>query len=221
VYFSVIRTGGHYLEKLALFSDAIGGTISKHFDSFVDYTSPGTTLTGLTHLEGKTVHVWADGQYRESAVVASGQITVSGSWTDVIAGLRYTADYTSSKLGNFATHSVLTYDKRVVNTGFILRDYWPGSLTVGPDSTNLKQFPAIEDGKPVVTTATQLKYDQKPFPFDGESTTDPRIHLQANGPCTILAMTYGMEESYELSESDLLTQSQRKYYSAQQEPRRV
>jgi len=213
VYFSVLRTGGHYLEKLALFSEAKGGTTSKHSDSFVAYTSPGTTLTGLDHLDGKTVTVWADGQQREATeVVSGGSITISASYTSVVVGLLHTADYESSKLGNFATHSVLTYDKRVVNTGFVLKDYWPKSITVGPDTSNLKAFPNIEDGKAVVLTATQSQYDQKPFPFHGMMETDPRIVIRAVNPCTILAMSYGIDESNDPSEADMLREKQLSYY---------
>ena len=113
----------------------------------------------------------------------------------MIAGLRYTADYTSSKLGNFTKYSVLTYDKRVVSTGFVLRNYWPDSLTVGPDADNLKAFPDIERGKAVDLTATQASYDQKSFSFYGDTETDPRIALRAVNPCTILAMSYEIDES--------------------------
>lgn len=214
VYFSVLRSGGHYLEKLALFSDAKGGTTSKHTDSFVAYTSPGATLTGLDHLEGKTVRIWADGQERETTLVVSGgSVTLSsGSYTSVVAGLLHTADYQSSKLGNFATHSVLTYDKRIINTGFVLKDYWPKSITVGPDTSNLDVFPDIEDGKAVVLTATQSQYDQKPFPFDGTSETDPRISIRAIAPCTILAMSYGIDESEDPTEADMLRDKQLDFY---------
>jgi len=104
------------------------------------------------------------------------------------------------------------YDKRVVNTGFILKDYWPMSLKVGPDSSNLKDFPDIEDGKAVVLTATLATYDQKPFSFDGTMTTDPRIALQAVNPVTVLAMAYGIDESNDPTENELLALRQLDYY---------
>jgi len=215
VYFTVLRGGGHYLEKLAMFSEAKGGTISKHTDSFKTYSSPGSAvLTGLNHLEGETVHVWADGAYEGTYTVASNQITVGGTYTEVVVGLRYLADYTSNRVGN-GQYSSMMYDKRVVNTGFILQSYWPGSITVGDSSSNLYAFPGIEDGKAVVTTATLASYEQKPFPFDGNMETDPRIHIQANNPCIILAMSYGLDESAEISQSDVLSGKQSDYYDQQ------
>ena len=193
VYFIVNRTGGRYLEKMALFSEAKGGTTSKHTDSFVEYTSPGTTLTGLSHLEGKTVHVWADGQYRQSETVSSGSVTVSASWTSVIAGLRHTADWTSSVL-HYTDYSVLCWEKRVVHTGLVMSNYWPGSIQIGPDDTNLSDMPLLEDGQAVDLTSTQALYTERPFTFDGTNETDPTIHLQATNPVTVMALVYDLEE---------------------------
>ena len=193
VYFVVNRTGGRYLEKLALFSEAEGGDTSKHFDSFKTYTSPGTTITGLSHLEGKSFAVCADAPDRGDFTVASGQITVGSSWTNVVVGLRHTADYVSNKLGQYVPRSVLTEPKRVVNTGLIMMNYWPGSLKIGPSVSLLSDLPDIEQGKAVDTTAVIEEYDEIPFEFDGVDDTDSRIYMRATGPCTILALTYGIE----------------------------
>jgi hypothetical protein len=51
---------------------------------------PTTVLTGLSHLEGKTVDVVADGSYRGTKVVTSGQITLDESASEhVEVGLHY------------------------------------------------------------------------------------------------------------------------------------
>jgi len=193
IYLVVNRDGDKYLEKMAKYINCVGGDVSETFDSFLRYTSPGTTITGLGHLEGFSVGVWADGQDRESQVVASGSITVSAAWTNVIVGLRYTADYISNKLDNYDKYSVLTELKRVVDTGLVLMDYWPGSLKIGPTNADMKPLPLIEDGKVVDMTATISDYSERPFDYDGDTEVDPRIHMQATGPCTILALTYDIE----------------------------
>ena len=87
-------------------------------------------------------------------------------------------------------------------------------MTVGPDSSNLKAFPDIEDGKAVVLTATLASYDQKAFPFDGTMTTDPRIHLRAVNPVTVKAMSYNIDESNDPTQSDILSTRQLDYYGA-------
>ena len=196
VYWVVSRTSGRYLEKMAKLSEAVGGTISKHLDSFITYTSPGTTITGLGHLEGKTVGVWADGQDRGTYTVVSGDITVGSAWTDVVVGLVHTSDWISSKLAGFLPKnaSVMGLRKRIVDTGLIMMNHWPGALKIGPTEALLKGMPLIERGTTLDATATVASYDEVPFAYDGIDEVDPRIHLRATGPCTILALHYGVKD---------------------------
>jgi len=196
VYVVVERGSNTYLEKMSKFKDSIGGDTSETFDSFVRYTSPGTTITGLTHIEGYTVGVWADGQDRGTYTVTSGQITVSTAWTSVIVGIPYVADYISNKLSGYDKHTVLSERKTIVDTGLVLMNYWPGALKVGPSVALLKDLPGIEDGKAVVLTATISDYSELPFEFDSETEVDPRIYMRATGPVNILALTYGVDGEY-------------------------
>jgi hypothetical protein len=194
VYFVVNRTGGRYFEKLSLYSEAKAGNLSKVFDSSLTLTSPGTTITVSHIANGSTVGVWADGQDRGDFTVTAGQITVPSSWTNVCVGLRYTADYVTNKIAGFVPGSVLSRRKRIVDTGLVLKDYRPGALTIGPSIADLKALPGIEDGKAVVTTTNIDNYDEIPFEYDGEDEADPRIYLRCIGPCTVMALTYGVKD---------------------------
>lgn len=194
VYVVANRTNGRYLEKLAKFSEAVGGTTSKHTDSFVKYTSPGTTIT-IAHLDTDTVNVWADGQDRGDYTVSSNDITVSDSWTDVVVGLSYNADYTSNKVSSYKTtggqaQSTLGLRKRIVDLGLVMQDYWPGSIKIGPSFSNLQGMPTTENGVILPTDTTVTDYDYTPFTFNGDANPDPRIFLRATGPCTIMSMSY-------------------------------
>lgn len=51
--------------------------------------APGTTITGLSHLNGKEVRVIGDGAVMQSRTVSGGQITVEYAITDVEVGLNY------------------------------------------------------------------------------------------------------------------------------------
>lgn len=52
--------------------------------------TPVTTITGLTHLEGRTVQICADGSRRQDQVVASGTVSITGPSASVVhVGLRY------------------------------------------------------------------------------------------------------------------------------------
>lgn len=96
VYLIVRRTIGgqtkRYVERMA----------PRHFATvadawFVDcglqYSgSPVTSVSGLDHLEGKTVAILGDGSVVPSQVVTGGSVTLDGSYSTVTAGLPYTAD---------------------------------------------------------------------------------------------------------------------------------
>lgn len=57
-----------------------------------------TTITGLSHLEGKTVGVLADGAVQPSATVASGQITLAKAASKVLVGLPFVSTAQPMKL---------------------------------------------------------------------------------------------------------------------------
>jgi len=186
VYFSVYRNGTYYHEKLGLFSEAIGGTKSNNLDAHVSYTSPGTTLTGLDHIaDGTTIGIWADGQFREEVTVSSGSATVSGSWATVVAGIRFTAQWQSGKVSHYINKSVLAERKRITKTALIMYDYWPGAVTLGPDFSTLQAMDVIPENP---TNSTITEYDEVAFNFNGDGIPDPRVCIQANNPCTIMAL---------------------------------
>ncbi len=88
--FAVIRRGAAWrLEKLA----ARCGDAPMYLDSALTYSGPPVTaLSGLEHLEGRTVGVAADGAALAPRVVAGGRIALDGPACRVAVGLPYTAD---------------------------------------------------------------------------------------------------------------------------------
>jgi len=179
VYFVVNHSGTRTLEKMSLFSE------TKPHDSHVQYASTSTTISGLTHLEGKTVGVWGSGADQGSYTVSGGSITVPAAYTDVTVGLRYTADYTSNKLSNYLPYSPITRKTRVTDIALLASNLYGAGLSVGPDSANLRP----------IEGATGTDYDQDSFPFDGQYGTNSRVHVQATAPVTIKALVYGIKES--------------------------
>jgi hypothetical protein len=51
----------------------------------------GTAVSGLSHLEGKAVKVWADGDTIESKTISGGAITLSAAATSLFVGLPYSS----------------------------------------------------------------------------------------------------------------------------------
>lgn len=146
VYMVVERASTRYLERMAKFSEAVGGSSSRHYDSHVVYTSPGVALlTGLDHLEGKTVHIWADGRERGSAVVVSGDVTVPAStFTDVVIGVKHTGTWVSNRLARYIDATVLTDRKRLVRLGLIMKNVALDTVLYGSDASHLDPLPATD-----------------------------------------------------------------------------
>jgi hypothetical protein len=91
VYIGVKRTINgatvRYVERLASMTPTAWED-SWHVDCGLRYEgSPVTVVTGLDHLEGKTVSVFADGLVQTQKVVASGQITLDTEASKVLVGL--------------------------------------------------------------------------------------------------------------------------------------
>ena len=202
VYYIVKRTinGGtqRHLCKWALESEATGGQLNKIADSFVVYDSTATTspfTTELLHLRDETVVVWADGaDVGEHTVSATGGITLAVAASKVVAGLPYTAQFKSTKLGEIAGFGLLDR-KKVQRVGFIAENMHYQGLQYGADFTNLNDLPAVEDGTVTPADTIHADYHEDNFPFGGEWDSDSRICLQAQAPrpCTMKAIVAEIE----------------------------
>lgn len=186
IYILIDRDGTLMIEIF----DPIADMVDNHFDSSLAYTSQGATITGLSHLEGKTVGVWADSQDRGTYTVASGSITVPASYSAVVVGLPYVADYKSGKIYDDEIRS--GERKRILDYNLSVMNLWPRAIKVGQDFDNLDNMPLMEDGTSLSLTAMIDEYDGTPIPFNGRNEIDPRICIRATGPCEILALTYSI-----------------------------
>jgi hypothetical protein len=202
VYYHVRRTINgvtkRYLEKWALISQCAGGTLNYQADSFLPITqASSTTITGLSHLEGETVVVWAAGKDLGTKVVSGAQITgLSQAVTTAIVGLGYTAQWRSPKLAFAASLGTgLVQPKRLTHLGVILVDTHAQGLQYGQDFTTMDDLPLIEAGAPVDVDSVHATYDQAAFEFSGSWSTDSRLCLQAAAPrpCTVLAAVISVE----------------------------
>ena len=96
VYLIVNRTIGgatkRYVERMA---PRTWATVSDMWflDCALEYSgAPVTSVSGLSHLEGKTVAILGDGSVVPSQTVVSGSVTLDGSYSKVIVGLPYESD---------------------------------------------------------------------------------------------------------------------------------
>lgn len=194
VYYMVNRAGVRCLEKWAKESECVGGSVCKLADSHVVYedsTGYGiTSLSGLDHLEGKSVVVWADGKDIGTFTVYAGSISLGASYSNIVAGVGYKARYKSSKLAYAAgMGTALAQRKRVDHLALIMRNTHYQGVKYGPDFDRLDDLPLMEESYPTASNTVWESYDQDSFEFDGDWDTDSRICLEADAPrpATLLA----------------------------------
>jgi hypothetical protein len=217
VYYVVRRTiDGNtvrYLEKWAQEDDCLGDRAWCYLaDAFVHYSGTATTtITGLDHLEGEQVVVWADGAdvgtddsarpWTQRYTVEGGQITLQAAASEVVVGLGYTAKFKSAKLG-LALHGVnpLNRHTTIPQLGLILANTHRKGLKLGPTlddtgSMRMDDMPSVEEGVEV-TTEVAAAYDQETIAFPGTWTTDARVCLQAQAPrpATVVAISVQLEQ---------------------------
>ena len=208
VYYVVNRTivgaTKRYLEKWASESECIGASLNKNADAFIQYNG-----SNLAHLEGKQVVVWANGvdigtidtttPWTQTYTVSGGALSpaYSGSLTNVIVGLPYTAQFKSSKIGEVTGEmgSHLNQQKKISHIGLILADYHAKGIKFGPAFDYLDDLPGIERG--ITQSGITTTYDEQEFEFPGQWDTDLRLCLQAQAPrpVTVLAATIDYEEN--------------------------
>lgn len=202
VYYTVEAFNGvdgeeRYLLKWALEENAVGGLNNYMTDAFIQYDGvPINTFTGADHLAGLTVAVWADGAYVGDGVVTQfgtpGELDLTvfdgAPFSNVVIGLKYTAQFQSTKLATLQRIGLLEH-KKVNKLGFIAENLHYRGIQYGPDFSNLYDLPAVEGGQVVAADFVWDEYHEEQFPFGGEWDTDSRICLQGESPkpATILA----------------------------------
>jgi|TARA_Y100000289_G_scaffold29909_1_gene29618 hypothetical protein len=138
----------------------------RDLDWFVDsgVTATGTNITsvsGLNHLEGKTVQVVADGNFHSEQTVSSGSITIDKQSSTIIAGLKY--DSIMRTLPIEPTLAQRLPNSRVKGlTKAILRFRNTKGAKVGEFNKQLSNLPVLNTsditGQPINVETGQFKF---------------------------------------------------------------
>jgi hypothetical protein len=196
VYYVVKRTINgstvRFLERWALLSESVGGTVNKMADAFVVYDGVSTTtITGLDHLEGEIVCCWANGKDQNTYIVSGGTITLPEATTYAVTGLVYEGRFNSAKLGvSVFGPNALNMSKRIASVSLLLANTHYQGLQYGQDADHLDELPQVEDGAVTDADTIWTNYDQQPVTVNGSfQSPDTRLYLKATAPrpATVLA----------------------------------
>lgn len=194
VYYVVNRTINgstkRYREKWALESETLGAAATVLSDSTVVWTgASSTTVTGLSHLEGETVVVWANTKDLGEYTVTGGQITISEAATTAYVGLPYTADFESTRFAE-ASEVPLGQRQQIHGVSLLLASTHAQGIQMGQDFTHLDDLPQIDNaGAQVDQNSIWSTYVADAHPINGTWSNDARLCLRAQSPrpCTVLA----------------------------------
>lgn len=158
-------------------------------DSLITYNGAETTaISGLDHLEGEVVKVWADGAVQAEKTVSSGAITLDQAASVVQVGLGYThkAKLLKFDSGNKAGTAV-GKDKRDYRLAFVLLDCHRCRYGSKSDQMKVIDFRSVGDA---MDSAAPLFSGEKVVEFPGNWGTDERILVEddAPAPFTLLAL---------------------------------
>lgn len=180
----------------------VGGTVHKAIDSsaFTAYSADGemrlmvSSVSGLSHLEGESVEIWADGARQTAKTVASGSITLDQAASLVHVGLQYEKRWKSLKLAYEQPEgTAVGKPKGIGDIVLVLMETADGAISSATeDEDGENDFTELD-----LRAATQV--DENPVPlFTGEKSlgvsagydTDLRLVLKSTfpGPATVLGI---------------------------------
>ncbi|CAK0775893.1 conserved hypothetical protein [Gammaproteobacteria bacterium] len=100
--------------------------------------APATIISGLDHLEGKTVSILADGLVHPHRTVHNGRITLQSSASKVQVGLPITSELQTLPVAVQLDGSLGQGHTKNVNKAW-LRVYRSGGIAIGPDTEHLTE----------------------------------------------------------------------------------
>ncbi|PJF23517.1 MAG: hypothetical protein CUN56_00525 [Phototrophicales bacterium] len=199
----------YYLEKMAYDNECVGGTLNKNIDCHYVYQgASASTITGLDHLEGEEVVVWADGvdlsrhnsdwSSQTTYTVSSGAITLPRAVSNAVIGLPYSGRWKPVVFDD-GSGAALSRHKRVVDISLLLKNTHVMGVRFGDDFAYLNTLPLIEDYRTVSEDHVYSFYQHKELPIDGETKIDARpvIECYSPRPCTVLSVgsTYNVSDA--------------------------
>ena len=180
-----------YVECFSNFDfDETDATDFKFLDSHLSYSgSSTTTLSGLSHLEGQTVSVLADGSVHADKVVSSGAITLDRAVTSACVGLNYDSVLQTMRIeGGAAEGTSQGKTKRISKV--VLRLFETVGVKVGPTLNDLETVPFRTTSSNLSAPVDTLLAGDREIEFRDDYNSDGFIFIKQDQPlpCSVLAI---------------------------------
>lgn len=165
-----------------------------YLDAALTYDgAPVTSISGLDHLEGETVKIWADGAIQPDQTVTGGAIVLESAASKAHVGLGYRHVFKSLKIdAGAAAGTAVGKKKRIHAVTFVLLH--THSLRAGPSLKDQQDVGLREVGDAMDGPAP-LFTGEADLPFDGSWEPDARIVVSGDDPApfTLLAIAPEMK----------------------------
>jgi hypothetical protein len=185
-------TTRRYVEFMTPFFDDSIAQADAHFvDCGLKYSGAAvSSFSGLSHLEGQTVSILANGAVRPDAVVNSGSTSLDrGTATVAVIGLAYTSNAQTQRL-EYATRSIATVQGKSKRFHSVVVRFWRTlGGQAGPDASTLENIIFRESSDPM-DNAPPLADDDFTVSMPGGYETEGRVYIRQAQPLpmTILAL---------------------------------
>tara|TARA_R100000234_G_scaffold82550_1_gene52159 strand:- start:8626 stop:10395 length:1770 start_codon:yes stop_codon:yes gene_type:complete len=180
-----------YIECFADFDyDETDPTNFRFSDSHLTYSGSSTsTLSGLSHLEGQTVSILADGAAHPDKVVSSGAVSLDRSCTKAVVGLSFDSVLQTMRIeGGAAEGTSQGKTKRISKV--VLRLFETVGVKVGPSLSNLEAIPFRTTSSAMGSPVPTFIAGDKEIEFNDDFNSDGFIFVKQDQPlpCSILAI---------------------------------
>jgi hypothetical protein len=149
-----------------------------------------TTISGLSHLEGKTVNILADGAVHPQRVVTSGAITLDQAASKVQVGLPITADLHTLPLAAQIDNSFGQGRPKNVNKAW-LRVYRSGGIFVGPSVDELTE--AKQRTTEIYGTPPALKSEEIQVVITPTWADNGQVYVRQSAPLPLTVVSLTLE----------------------------
>jgi len=164
---------------------------SFYVDSGLTYTgTPVSSLSGLTHLEGKEVAVLIDGAVHPNVTVDSGGITLQYSGSTISVGLPFTARLRTMPLEAGAADGVAMGKTMRINNIVMRFDRTGPGVFYGPDASRLDELHPRRTTDLMDSPIALFTGNTPALPWPGEYQQSPQLIVEHRLPtaCTLVAL---------------------------------